>query len=1251
MLGSGNTFGRGSGTSPADVPPLRQCLPLEPITLGNQKYTRSGELRRVLGVPLGSTPEEHSFGVTHKKPPPVASEELKHFKESVQDTSKMARDRVKQLRDSISKLEKYKDALSSKKRQRSDVSPIERSGGGANVAKIGSQIRRNPQDVMTQRLEERTKSVGLNKRARTSAADVRADGRPAAMPRQPIVTEKDGDMLPPVSGANVRIEEKIRRLPVGGEGWDKKMKRKRSVATVGNRVINGDRDVKRVMQPKLNADSKLRSCDAQSFRSKSSPGVGGINKLDGSFELASSDAGTLLRNELESPSPRDRTTLLEQRVVKGNNKLNVQEDNPGSGSNTMLKGKASRAPRTGSVMVLDSSSKVHPSSGTFQDWEQQPTNGNKGPMLGMTNNQKRPISAASSSHAMAQWVGQRPHKISRTRRTNLVSPVANSEAQVLSQGYSTPDLVARTSSFGANGSLIASTLDNNSPKIKREFENVSSPFGLSESEESGAGETKMKEKGTDSADGVAHKIGSFTLPTRKNKILTNEVGDGVRRQGRSCSSSALTRTSIHLKKEKLDNIPPTMPVQSLRPASEKNKSKSGRPPSKKKLKDRKASIRVGQVLNNVSSDFTGESDDDHEELLAAANSARNASSLAYSGPFWKKMKSIFASLSSEDMSYLKQQLSFAEELEVSLSQMFGDEYNLMGVLVHKELPGRFDGQERHPNQEKANPDALNGRFDMGKSEKASPLYQRVLSALIEEDDIDEIYNHCEGKNLSLHYASDDSHCGSCNQMDIEPKDRDRMESEVESEADFQSQKSCLLDRFSCDKSAASNTFRNPSTSSSLHSNGQWLGDDDFSHSDFGLVSEICSNDLAQHQTKETNVPNFSSSDCQYQLMCLDDKLLLELQSIGLYPETLPGLAEGEEVINQDVMELKEGLHEQIGKKKNKLRKLDKAIQKGRYAERRNIEQCAMDQLAEMAYRKRLACRGSHSSKSAVRKASIQVALDFIKRTLGRCQKFEEMGSSCLNEPALQDILFSEPPCSNDAKSADCVGSGTASNTCNEASNNQTETRGSGAVSSTYKRYDIQSDNLDRGSSDAFQAGVRSSEHALPKHGIFPNKVKKEVLIDDVVGSASSRITSTLNNTNFSGVRGKRSERESKNTFRSMSISACGSSLDSFKSDRKTKAKSKPKNNLGNTNMLHGTNTAAGGSHPLASNPCNKKDREVGSSLPGNIHPEPRKEADELENLELNELDIGDTWFNGLQDHDSMGLEIPMDDLSDLNMLL
>jgi hypothetical protein len=57
-------------------------------------------------------------------------------------------------------------------------------------------------------------------------------------------------------------------------------------------------------------------------RLKSSPVVSGINKLDGSFEPASSDACTAVRNELErAPFPRDRTVVLEQRLLaKGNKK-------------------------------------------------------------------------------------------------------------------------------------------------------------------------------------------------------------------------------------------------------------------------------------------------------------------------------------------------------------------------------------------------------------------------------------------------------------------------------------------------------------------------------------------------------------------------------------------------------------------------------------------------------------------------------------------------------------------------------------------------------------------------------------------------------------------------------------------------------------------------------------------------------------------------------------------------------------------
>lgn len=75
------------------------------------------------------------------------------------------------LSESLFKLDKYREALNSKKRQRSEISPSERIGGG-NLSKMGSQIQRNGHDVIIHRLEDRAKSVGLNKRARSSISDV-----------------------------------------------------------------------------------------------------------------------------------------------------------------------------------------------------------------------------------------------------------------------------------------------------------------------------------------------------------------------------------------------------------------------------------------------------------------------------------------------------------------------------------------------------------------------------------------------------------------------------------------------------------------------------------------------------------------------------------------------------------------------------------------------------------------------------------------------------------------------------------------------------------------------------------------------------------------------------------------------------------------------------------------------------------------------------------------------------------------------
>lgn len=73
-------------------------------------------------------------------------------------------------------------------------------------------------------------------------------------------------MLMVSDGGDVHTEEKVQKLPVGGSGWEKKMKRKRSVGAVGSRAINGSRDRKRAMVMKPSDDTELHPIDAQGIR-------------------------------------------------------------------------------------------------------------------------------------------------------------------------------------------------------------------------------------------------------------------------------------------------------------------------------------------------------------------------------------------------------------------------------------------------------------------------------------------------------------------------------------------------------------------------------------------------------------------------------------------------------------------------------------------------------------------------------------------------------------------------------------------------------------------------------------------------------------------------------------------------------------------------------------------------------------------------------------------------------------------------
>lgn len=53
------------------------------------------------------------------------------------------------------------------------------------------------------------------------------------------------------------ILKRIPRLTAGDGGWDKKMKRKRSSGSAGNRIITVEKDVKQAVCVKLSAETTL----------------------------------------------------------------------------------------------------------------------------------------------------------------------------------------------------------------------------------------------------------------------------------------------------------------------------------------------------------------------------------------------------------------------------------------------------------------------------------------------------------------------------------------------------------------------------------------------------------------------------------------------------------------------------------------------------------------------------------------------------------------------------------------------------------------------------------------------------------------------------------------------------------------------------------------------------------------------------------------------------------------------------------
>ncbi|KAI4347878.1 hypothetical protein L6164_008655 [Bauhinia variegata] len=1273
MFSSGAGLFRRNPASPGDLPPLSQYLVLDPITMGDQKYTRSGELRRVLGISFGSASEDCPFGAANlKPPPPVATEELKRFKASVLESSVKARGRSKRLDESLHKLNKYCDALNLKKQHRNEILMNERLGG-SNLSKMGNQTCRSPSELMNQKLEDRHKNIILNKRVRTSIAEIRAEGQSNNSMRQGLVIGKDRDTLRDGGECCDFVEEKM-RLPAGAETWDRKMKRKRSMGSVFARSVDGEGEMKRVMHLKLNNESGLQSSEVQGLRSGSS---GSNSKLDVTSLSASSNTCTTAKNELDKVS-RDLTDGSNKEIVLKGNKFNVRDNSSVGGAYTLSKGKASRAQRAGPLM--DGKPSVVPrSSGMLEVWE-QPSSANRPNAVFGTSNRKRPLSTVSSPTSMAQWVGQRPQKISRTRRANVVSPILNcDEVQMSSEGCSPSDDGTKMTSSVTSGSVPAKVVVNSIQQGRVKYENISSPARLFESEKSvvgESGESKLKEKGLGSGEFDKRSlcdspnISTSASATKKNKISNKEeIGDGLRRQGRSSRGSSTLRTSISPVKEKLEATTLTKLQRSMKPASEKNGSKSGRPPLKKSS-DRKATARLGHPSTD-SPDIAGDSDDDREELLAAANFASSASYSGCSSTFWKKLEPVLAPVNLEDIARLKQLVKSVEEDYTYLSEMVAPRSDTLDGLQHKNsllsqspisteiqrsILGQIDSKEISSVLDMIDQHNISflGRKIDSPTNKVAPLYQRVLAALIEDTNDEEPVR--ETNFLSC--ERDGSLAMACFTQAVEHKSRVRTEFESTTLSSSQAKNHCASDTFSCNGNA---TLTN-----GLNIHDQVL-DDLLSkrqgplHSEnetFPMLAENVSGILLGVHTDPSCLP---SLNCHYEKMSLEDKLLLELQSVGVFPEAVPDLADGDsEAIDQEIIELQRGLHQQVCKKREYVMKLIQPVEERREMEQRTLEQVAMDKLIESAYKKKLATRGSSAARYGLPKISKQVAMAFMKRSFARCRKFEETGRSCFMEPLFKDVLFATPTHDNCAGSAVTV----------HLPQTQNSEQGSPLTGfiPCREQYGLQSGKSGSNPVEMFGNLNHPSDQEFARTGPIVNRgKKKELLLDDVGGGAYSRSASTIGNSFMGGAKGKRSERErDKDTSGRNSITkASRPSAGYSRGERRTKAKPKQKtaqlSASGNGSLSKLTDTT-NSEHQLATG-----SGEVianGGNRNSNVEPM-SKEADEtidFTNLhELDSIELGvanedlGSWLNidedGLQDHDAVGLDIPMDDLSELTMLL
>ncbi|XP_061995549.1 uncharacterized protein LOC133713510 isoform X2 [Rosa rugosa] len=1247
-----------SAIAQGDVTNFLQCLRFDPKQVAAEhKSNRQGDLKRLVNVALSISPDESpSSSVKGKLLPAPLPEDVKRVKAGLRESIVKARERVKIFNEALSVFNKVFPSVPSKKRSRTEnfsnersgvVLPTDRSMMGPSMGKIGMQSHAvaGGFELEQQKSEERTKNSVPNKRTRTSLVDVRMDVRSNTLVRPSGAVEREREMMRLASSGAVQGEE--RNLSISVDGWEKsKMKKKRSgikpdvSPMVTSKPIDGYRETKQGMQQRPVNDVRSRlNNDSHGFRPGVTNGAVGVGKSDGitqptgpafrsSIPKTEPDNPSLINDKRDRPIGSDKERV-NQRAV---NKSNARDDFNSASPTSSTKMNASvRAPRSGSAVAPKLSPVVHRAT-VPNDWEiSQCTN--KPPAVVGANNRKRMTSARSSSPPVAQWAGQRPQKMSRTARRSNFNPIVSGNEE-------NPAIDSASDVTGSDiGQGFARRLPGSSPQqVKLKSEPLSSA-ALSESEESGVAEVKSRDKGKKS-DEIDEKPGqniqiqkvpSLVLPSRKHKSAPGEdLGDGVRRQGRTGRGFASTRSLVPMSVEKMGNVGTAKQLRSSRLGVDKSESKAGRPPTRR-LSDRKAYTRQKHTAINTAADFLVGSDDGHEELMTAAKAVID-SARSFSSSFWKQMEPFFGVLSDADIDYLKGNIEASvttpAEVPCSLDGNHTGHYGL-GSSEFEPKSGEFHSEQLMP-----------GTGDHSEI----PLCQRLIAALISEEDSS---SGNEDPVFDAYGVESD------------------LDAEVESNGlNYQSQVN-----FQFAGNSASNGYRitgrpeHDELEGGIHIPNRTISSN-FGHSQNGLLPD------------QAFFSGFACSEFQYGNMHINEKLLLEIQSIGIYPELLPDMTQtGDDEISGEIRKLEEKYHEQVSNKKGLLDGLFRSASEKKERQAKDLEQRALDKLVGMAYEKYLACCGPNATggKSSSNKMAKQAALAFVKRTLDRCHKYEETGTSCFSEPIYRDILLSVASDVNGARQAEAIADG-------ESTKSYASTRCLEASVGSKQHHSQFSQNMDNNvtSSDVLPPLNHLPEQTTGREETWTNRVKKRELSLDDVGSTigTSNSPSGIGNSLSSSAKGKRSERDRDGKGHNREVlSRNGTAkigrpaVSNVKGERKSKTKPKQKT----TQLSVSVNGPVGkiSEQPKPALPSVPKSGEMTTSR--NPKQKDQFPLDAMEDpIDLSHLqlpgmdvlgaddmdgqaqDLG-SWLNidddGLQDHDFMGLEIPMDDLSDLNMMV